>query len=113
MAEYVTGDVPATAKWSNAALAHALMEFEIMIERIEGTQVDLTVEEHNYLKFADMLEFMWFVAEELSMGNSSMLRLWENGLKWFAGYEPLNQEVTGMLEEMTSIAAKAKDDSHG
>lgn len=83
VAEYDTGDTPATAKWRCQSLKSALDELEAEIEKDLGIQADgLTAIEKAALKAADMLELLWFCLEQRRLGNTNLDEVWANGISF-------------------------------
>jgi len=83
VAEYDTGDIPATAKWMSKSLKATLDELELQIERGLGIEAaNLSREERWLLKFADMLELVWYSVEQRKMGNRYAEEWYENGTAW-------------------------------
>ena len=81
--EVVTGDVPAPAKWDNAALSAALDMAEQAFHEAHGTadvMSALTLEEHDLLKFADMAELVLYTLAEAALGNRAALVVARRGI---------------------------------
>ncbi len=85
--EAMTGDVPAIAKWSIEGLNELLDKAEgDILDEIGFPRICLTPKQLDCLKAADMLELVWFCAEEINMGNMSMRLVFERGLKYLNRY---------------------------
>jgi 5'-deoxynucleotidase YfbR-like HD superfamily hydrolase len=69
MAECVTGDAPATAKWKSPALSIALEDMEGDFAAFYGLAQALSAEECRMLKIADLLELVIWNIEDFRMGN--------------------------------------------
>jgi 5'-deoxynucleotidase YfbR-like HD superfamily hydrolase len=83
VAEYETGDVPATAKWANASLKTALDAIEREVEGRLGISADgLSAEELFLLKVADMFELLWFCVDQRWLGNRGIAEIFRNGCAW-------------------------------
>lgn len=78
LAESVTGDVPATAKWRNPDLNFALHVAEARFEEDNDLHVELTGEEEAVLKWADALECLYFCVDQLLLGNRHARVVCEN-----------------------------------
>lgn len=101
-AELFTGDVPAPVKWKHEDIAAALdaAEFEALARMgISTLFTDLTHEEMQYLKFADMAELVLFAANEIRIGNATMIDIYRRGceyLKSIAVLESMRRFITHM-----------------
>jgi 5'-deoxynucleotidase YfbR-like HD superfamily hydrolase len=84
LAEQVTGDIPATAKWRSKALKDASKDLEARVIK----QVPLTHDERHILKQADMLDLCFKVLEELKMGNTTVLEIGHRGVEWLMNNSP-------------------------
>jgi 5'-deoxynucleotidase YfbR-like HD superfamily hydrolase len=72
-AERWTGDVPATAKWWVVpGIDSWLRQAELRILTTLGVHVDLTNEEHAWLKALDLLELYLFCLDEINLGNTNV-----------------------------------------
>lgn len=72
VAEVVTGDVPAPAKWAFPMLDKALNEAESIVRTDHGlAQKGLTEEDTYLIKFADMFDLCMHALDELSAGNAT------------------------------------------
>lgn len=78
LAECVTGDVPAPAKWRNEDLAAAVERVEGKFNDDNGLHVPLSFEERQVLKWADSLECFAFCIDQLMMGNRHVKYICEN-----------------------------------
>lgn len=76
--ECVTGDVPATAKWNNEALAVALSEEERQFEADNGLDIELTPTEKVVLKLCDLLDLGYYCVDELLYGNRHVNSMYHN-----------------------------------
>lgn len=86
VAEYDTGDIPATAKWLSASLKGVLDEMEAKVEADLGISPKglLIPREIQLLKYADILELCWYGVEQRKMGNQYAEEWYRNGMKWLA-----------------------------
>lgn len=99
LAEAVTGDVPATAKWLNPGLERELGYVEDTFnERYRLTPL-LSEEEVRILKAADMLELMLWNMEDYQMGNEYANEIVERAFTYltdnFQSYPPPIQGLIG------------------
>lgn len=71
--EFVTGDVPAPAKWANPGLGVALDIIEANVIQKHGliSCTDLLPYERALLKWADMVALVLFCMQEVRLGNST------------------------------------------
>lgn len=73
VSEYITGDIPQPFKVACPEVHKALNDFEETYERkqkLNQANLDISPEERKVLKVADLLEYLFFCFEEVSMGNS-------------------------------------------
>jgi len=82
LAESVTGDVPATAKWLSDGLTDALSDMETKFEVKHNLIVDLTETEASLLKWADMLELILYADSEVAVGNTLFKPIRERGIAY-------------------------------
>lgn len=97
MAEVLTGDVPATAKWNWPEFASAEQRSADDFHRQYGYQEHLQPWEFELLKLADGLEGFSFCLREVELGNRLMLvvgRRWEAHLR--KKFNMLSTEATAM-----------------
>lgn len=87
VAERYTGDIPATAKWSDGELAKRLQLLEQRIERVLGIDIHLTPEERCWLKAVDRIELLLWAKDQLAMGNQNAMALVGNLAVWFGTNE--------------------------
>lgn len=81
VSEWVTGDIPATAKWDFPALKEASERAEEEVMGAAGLELVLDLEEAHVLKFADMLSLVIKAHDEVLCGNSFMLVVRRNGIE--------------------------------
>jgi 5'-deoxynucleotidase YfbR-like HD superfamily hydrolase len=82
--EAVTGDVPAPAKWVFSDLEKVLRSVEERIRHEYGIHCPIAAFEEEYIKYADIMELVWYGIEEYRMGNRAvapMVRAALNALK--------------------------------
>lgn len=94
--EAITGDVPAPAKWNSPMLEHALRAVENIIKLEHDIKDNITPEEHQLVKFADIMELVWYGIEELRMGNRGTIPVVQASLQSIR---------TRSLQEVTDRAA--------
>jgi len=82
IAEAITGDIPATAKWDFPALSGNLYAAEAEIAEAAGADFDLPLELAPVLKFADMMSLMYKAKMEVLSGNQGFIPIYENGLRY-------------------------------
>lgn len=82
LAESVTGDVPATAKWMSPSLGRELESLEQRFNLEHDIFPDLTPLELRILKWADMAELVMYCEQEIRMGNQSIAPIWLRGLDY-------------------------------
>jgi 5'-deoxynucleotidase YfbR-like HD superfamily hydrolase len=94
LAEQETGDVPATTKWANPQIKTLLETVEEQHNQAMGLNVTLTPEEKLTLKWADMLDLMYFVVEQRELGNTNVKVIFERGRDYLSN---LIQHPVGCL----------------
>ncbi len=83
--EYVTGDIPADAKWKDPFIRKGVEAHEKWTMEELGLETifeDLTEQEKKMLKIADMMELCWFCRDEITMGNVNMEPVLGRGHKY-------------------------------
>lgn len=73
IAEVLTGDIPADAKWMFKDLKNITEMIERQYNEQLGIDYHLTDEEKHILKLCDLLELLLFCVEEIFMGNKNMI----------------------------------------
>lgn len=71
--EAVTGDVPAPAKWNHHELEDVLRRVEQRIKKEHDIDIAVFDHEHDLIKYADIMELVWYGIEELRMGNRGVV----------------------------------------
>jgi len=99
LAESVTGDVPATAKWDSIELRGALADLEGKFEYQHGINVHLTQEEKQLLRWADMFELVLYCSKEVMMGNSAMSEIMRVGIEYLDALGAPTPEASLLLEQ--------------
>jgi len=107
--EYATGDMPATTKWANPALAVALSQVEDQVVDILGLRVDLCDEEAYVLKFADMADLVLACIQEHRMGNREAHQIVNRGLDYLTNYVVKHPIDNGCVEFLTALTAYASE----
>lgn len=81
--EFITGDVPAPAKWQSHELDDALggLEGKVIKEWGLHSPTDLVPHERMLLKWADMAALVLFCHKEVTMGNGTMQHTLDTGFK--------------------------------
>lgn len=83
VAEVLTGDIPADAKWRWQNLTNALCVAEAAANHELGVVLpELTEAELRMCKAADMLDLLWFCFEQRRFGNQGLDEVWQNGLEY-------------------------------
>ena len=101
LAESITGDVPATAKWAYPELTSAIKLAEDEFDAHHGLIVDLTDEEAELLKWADMLELIMFARSEMDLGNKTMRDVFKRGIKYLYDRTAPSPEAEQLLKDLT------------
>lgn len=101
LAESVTGDVPATAKWSFPNLSDVLDSLEEKFNQDHDLVVDLTPQEGALLKWADMLEFVMYTASEIKMGNQYMKTYHQKGIAHLEGRTAPTDAALQLFKEIS------------
>lgn len=94
--ECETGDIPATAKWANPDLEKELRRVERSFERLHGFNIELTREEEEVLKIADMIELVYFCVEQRRLGNTSIYPILDRGVRYLRTKD-MNIVAQGLL----------------
>ena len=100
LAESVTGDTPATAKWLHEPLKQALDIMEIAVNRHLGIDTELSKHELELLKWADMLELILYCESEVDMGNTKMEGIVRTGIAYLDARVPPTPEASALLESL-------------
>ncbi len=98
LAEVITGDAPATAKWTFPDVKKAMDDAEAHVNNELGLIFSLTPEETLLLKAADMLELCYFCLNETALGNSKAQDVLERGLKYVLRLHPQGQTPFAILK---------------
>ena len=106
VAEHVTGDISAPTKWRFSELSFILTKMENEIEKELGIDVELTGDEKNILKFADMSDLVLCCVQEYRLGNLDALDIVRRGLTyledraWTAECRSYLPKIKRYVEEM-------------
>ena len=86
MGEYCTGDIPATTKWASQGLATlAELEEDAYLHHHGFTTADdLGGYERVVLKWADMLDLLFFCVEQKALGNEGVRPMFNRGFCYCA-----------------------------
>lgn len=109
MPEYVTGDIPAPAKWNYPELDKVLKDIEGKVfetYQIRDPDFLLTPEEHSMLKLVDGLDLMFFCMEAVVMGNQGAQTIVNNIAAHLAQtypQMPVDSRYKDRLEELLPI----------
>lgn len=82
LAESVTGDIPAQAKWGSYALNCAVIDLEVNWNTNHNSCIVLTNEEELILSIADKLELVLFCTEQMMLGNRHMEVIRDRGIQF-------------------------------
>lgn len=110
--EILVGDTPAPIKIETPALKAALDAAEVPIKKTHGFNYPLSDDERQLLKFADMVDAVWFALEECTAGNTTMYNVVLRGTMYLKNLVPhshlraetLIQMFTTWLEDHSHIA---------
>lgn len=94
LGEAKTGDVPATAKWDSGELAYLLDQMEKYELLRMHLHVNLTVHDRRLLKFADILELMNHVTDEMLMGNRHAESMLTNALDYSKDHLENHEDIS-------------------
>lgn len=102
--EYLTGDVPFTAKRDTPELAAALE----VAERKAGIVMEVDIlwnllpEEEVLLKTADMLDLCFFCIDQVKLGNSAMNSIFNNGYQFLVPHLRIhpNEKASHLLAQL-------------
>ena len=97
--EGTVGDIPSPARKKWLALGEAMEQIELEIKTQLGVNFELSNKDKNRLRWADILELLWFCIEEIETGNTSFREVFKRGLSYTQelGYD---QEANRMLSWM-------------
>ena len=100
--EYYTGDVPYTAKRDSPELKEELEDMETAyVNNYDIPDPEITVEEYQLFKLADMLDLVLSSIEDSIRGNKFSGQLVTNGLE-FIGDMNLNGELGAKVQHMVT-----------
>jgi 5'-deoxynucleotidase YfbR-like HD superfamily hydrolase len=100
LAESVTGDTPATAKWSSIQLNQSLNVLEDNFNKRMGIDFVLLPEEQECIKWADMLELIMYCQAEVDMGNTKMESIVRAGIAYLDARIPPTTAASAFLEKL-------------
>lgn len=103
LAETVTGDMPATAKWANPAMADALSALEFSFDLQNGLAQELSNQEVDLLKWADALELMLHCKAEISMGNVTAYDMYDRVRERLTVWEAPTAAAASFLKEISRV----------
>jgi len=99
--EAITGDVPAPAKWRFYDLEKELRNAEQHIMDDHWIHVELYEHEYRLVKFADIMELVWYGIEEMGMGNKTASQMVNAALCAVATRDLLSNLATHQFFEYT------------
>lgn len=82
LAESVTGDIPAQAKWASEELNGVISDWETEWHGDHGSWVKLRDDEQLLLSIADKLELVLFCTEQMMLGNRHMEVIRDRGIQF-------------------------------
>lgn len=97
VAEQTTGDIPAPAKWLNPDLKKCLVPIEKEFEDKYGLTVNLSPNDCNVLKWADMLELLYYCRDQRNLGNRGMNVLFVRGCDFLNSLPPDDRGQTLLI----------------
>lgn len=100
LAESVTGDTPATAKWASYDLKTSLEKLEANFNKRMGIDYLLMPEEEECLRWADMLDLIMYCQSEVDMGNLKMEGIVRTGIAYLDARIPPTLEASKLLEQL-------------
>jgi 5'-deoxynucleotidase YfbR-like HD superfamily hydrolase len=100
LAESVTGDTPATAKWASRELRDSLARLEDSFNKRMGIDYGLLPEEQECIKWADMLELIMYCQAEVDMGNTKMESIVRAGIAYLDARIPPTTTASAFLEKL-------------
>lgn len=77
MGEYLSGDIPAPAKWLLPGLKEGADFLQKHFEEVYDCPYELDEVEEDWVKMADCLELLFFCFEEYKLGNRKMRLLFD------------------------------------
>lgn len=98
LAERWTGDLPSPVKWDNPDLVCVLTQIERAAVAEHIGAITLTDEEHQWLKWCDLLELISFSAYSAMLGNNLAYRIYLRGRKVLYEKLPPEQVLRTVLE---------------
>ncbi len=112
--EYVTGDIPYTAKVLNPEIKRISEEMEAKVAKdLEiDTMFNLTPEEEMCLKFCDMLDLMWFAVSQRQLGNMPICESFVNGARFLRGHVEEFQQYPELAGAITTRANIMLHEAH-
>lgn len=105
VAEHITGDVPAPAKWQFPALADELHAVEYQLEAELGLDMELDALSAQRLKIADMMELLWYCVEEERLGNRNFKEVFVRGMHYLQDMD-LDDAPKHMLDDLIKTEAE-------
>jgi len=84
--EQATGDVPAQAKWGSSILKRVINDLEVQfIAKFIPNYPELTEEEEQILKYADLLQLCYHACDEIVVGNALFTSVLRRGIEALNG----------------------------
>lgn len=107
LSEVVTGDIPATAKWSSIELTNAAHKISENVETKYGLRPALDYDEQKLFRFCDITEFTLWAIEQVNMGNKYAHVYLVNAMTNIRGYNFEGHPLGDALEELRSLVLNA------
>ena len=108
LAESVTGDIPAPAKWRCSGLKCNLEEMEREFDAKWEVDWVLTDDEKHLLKWADMAELVVFCLNEYHMGNRAIAGILSTGLRVLREYPSPSHEMETLREQLNDFYGRIR-----
>ena len=98
--EYFTGDIPHPTKKNFPGIDLAVMDAEMEINNELGVDYELTIEETQLLRWADILEAGSFGRHQAQMGNSHGGDIIANVLLYFRTQDDMPELLKGLVGQL-------------
>lgn len=100
--EYITGDLPATAKWAYPDLADAMDQAETAVKKyLELPEIQLTPLEQSILKWADSLELYAYAQRKVGDGCKGYRRVLTNVRRYMLTELEQHPAALTLMQELT------------
>ena len=99
VSETFTGDIPTPARRDHPALAEAEHDASTHYNVMLGLEFPLTPKEYDVLKWCDLMELLMWCAEDARLGNTFVVSMLHNGVKYLNEKEAPTQEAGDLKEQ--------------